>query len=236
MSSPRDTPGILTPVLLALTVVTGLIDAVSYLGLGRVFTANMTGNLVLLGFAAAGAPELSVSRSGAALAAFLVGALIGGRLVVQRGAGSRLRLTGAACGIEAALLAAAIAVALDARAGGEIDAAHMYAVIGLTGVAMGVRNATVRRLGVADLTTTVLTLTITGLGADSSLAGGTNANWARRLGAVFALLAGAAVGAWLVRSSLALALGTAATISALCGAVAYLADPEPVTPIGVRSM
>src|ERR1700742_1236078 len=66
--------------LLALTLVTGVVDAVSFLGLGRVFTANMTGNVVLLGFAVAGAPGLSISRSLVSLAAFLAGAAIGGRL------------------------------------------------------------------------------------------------------------------------------------------------------------
>ena len=66
--------------LTVLTFTTGLIDAVSYLGLGRVFTANMTGNVVLLGFAAVGAPGLSVTRSLIALEGFLVGAAFGGRL------------------------------------------------------------------------------------------------------------------------------------------------------------
>jgi uncharacterized membrane protein YoaK (UPF0700 family) len=69
------------PLLLYLfTSVTGLVDAVSYIALGHVFTANMTGNIVLLGFALAGVPGLSALRSLAALAAFLVGALIGGVL------------------------------------------------------------------------------------------------------------------------------------------------------------
>src|SRR5262249_59224931 len=66
-------------VLLALTFVTGIVDAVSYLGLGHVFTANMTGNVVLLGFAVAGASGLSVTRSSLSLVAFLAGAVCGGR-------------------------------------------------------------------------------------------------------------------------------------------------------------
>src|SRR5258708_6806272 len=64
----------------ALTVVTGLVDAVSYLKLGHVFVANMTGNVVFLGFAAAGASEHSVAPSLIAIGAFLVGAIAGGRL------------------------------------------------------------------------------------------------------------------------------------------------------------
>jgi len=70
----------LTRALLVLTFTTGLIDAVSYLALGRVFTANMTGNIVLLGFAFAGARGLSISRSSVALIVFLTGAVAGGRL------------------------------------------------------------------------------------------------------------------------------------------------------------
>ena len=73
--------GILPLVLLGLTVTTGIVDAVSYLAFGHVFTANMTGNVVFLGFAAAGAEGLSIGRSGTALAAFLAGAVLGGPLV-----------------------------------------------------------------------------------------------------------------------------------------------------------
>src|SRR2546425_12582849 len=72
-------PASLPLLLLVLTVTTGLIDAVSVLGLGRVFTANMTGNVVFLGFALARVPGFSAVRSLAALAAFLAGAVIGGR-------------------------------------------------------------------------------------------------------------------------------------------------------------
>src|SRR5438309_4872958 len=61
------------------TAITGLIDAISYLALGHVFTANMTGNVVFVAFAVAGAPGLSITRSLTALVAFLIGALIGGR-------------------------------------------------------------------------------------------------------------------------------------------------------------
>jgi len=74
----------------------------------------------------------------------------------------------------------------------------LYALIVLTAVAMGLRNATVRRLAVPDLTTTVLTLTLTGIAADSTLAGGRNPRLGRRLAAVLAIFAGSAVGAGLV--------------------------------------
>ena len=97
-----------------------------------------------------------------------------------------------------------------ASPGFDIDSAtpvnRLYAVIVLTAVAMGLRNATVRRLAVPDLTTTVLTLTLTGLAADSSLAGGNNPRPLRRIFSVVAMFAGAAIGAILLRYGLALPL------------------------------
>jgi len=224
LSSER--PYVLTPILLGLTAVTGLIDAVSYLALGHVFTANMTGNVVFLGFAAAGAQGLSVARSTAALAAFLSGAAVGGRLALSMAASPRHRWTGAAFGAEAGLLFVATLACLGARGGQPADAGCVYAVIGFTGLAMGVRNATVRKMGMPDLTTTVLTLTLTALAADSPLAGGQPERSARRAGSVVAMVAGAAAGAWLLRSSLPLALAVAAAISTLCATAAYLTSHE----------
>lgn len=184
--------------LLLLSVTTGLVDAISVLGLGKVFTANMTGNIVFLGFAAAGTPGFHAPVYIAALASFLLGALVAGR-IGKHHAGMPLRrwLITAAL-VEAVLLWIAAVVAIDFDVATQAPGASAYAIIALTGLAMGFRNATIRQLKVPDLTTTVLTLTLTGLAADSALAGGTNPNWARRVGAVFAILIGAAGGAWLV--------------------------------------
>src|SRR5437867_11417926 len=107
-SSPSPEP-ILAPLLLGLTVVTGLVDAVSYLALGHVFTANMTGNVVFLGFAAAGGRGLSAPRSGTAVVAFLIGAAIGGRRATGMRSAPRPRSTGCAAGARAALSFRAIA-------------------------------------------------------------------------------------------------------------------------------
>lgn len=182
-------------VLLGLTVVSGLIDAVSYLGLGHVFTANMTGNVVVLGFAAAGAPGFSVPHTATSLGCFLLGAVAGGRVTRWLGGGSRrtwARLTLAA---EAVLVGGAAAAAFAAPHA----TATRYAVIGLTAVAMGLRNATVRKLDVPGLTTTtVLTMTLTGLAADSRAGGGSGSRSPRRSAAVVAMAAGAWLGAWLV--------------------------------------
>jgi uncharacterized membrane protein YoaK (UPF0700 family) len=70
-------------ILLTMTAVTGIVDAVSFLALSRVFTAKMTGYIVLLGFAFAGATGISISRSAVALVAFLSGAVLGGVVVSE---------------------------------------------------------------------------------------------------------------------------------------------------------
>jgi uncharacterized membrane protein YoaK (UPF0700 family) len=81
------------PVLLVATAVTGVVDAVSFLALGHVFTANMTGNVVFLGFAFTGAPGLSIPYSSLSLLAFFVGALMGGRIAAQADSNSRRWIT-----------------------------------------------------------------------------------------------------------------------------------------------
>jgi len=211
------------PLLLYLfTAVTGLVDAVSYIGLGHIFTANMTGNIVLLGFAFAGVPGLSALRSLTALAAFLVGAVIGGRLATTLAPLSSNRWRMTAFGCEAVLL---LGSTLASIVSVPSDSTRLYAVIVLTGLAMGLRNATVRKIAQPDLTTTVLTLTITGLAADSSFAGGSNPRWQRRAISILLMFAGAFVGALLLRHSLALPLG-AATVFTVCGMVAFYGNPR----------
>ena len=179
--------------LLVLTFTTGLIDAVSFLGLGRVFIANMTGNVVFLGFGIAGADGLTVlaplarsrrvpARRGRSAAC------LGARLAARHPEHMARTLA-----IEVALLL----VACDWCAAVEIreDELSAYVAIVLLALAMGVRNATVRKLAVPDLTTTVLSLTLTGLAAESPPAGGTGRGSTRRIAAVGAMLLGALAGA-----------------------------------------
>jgi uncharacterized membrane protein YoaK (UPF0700 family) len=181
--------GPLPALLLVLTMVTGLVDAVSYLELGHVFVANMTGNVAFLGFAVADAKDFSIAASLVATAAFLGGALAGGRLGASTGQ-HRGRMLAIAAYVEIALVGAAFAASTLGL--GDFE---RYVLIVLLALAMGVQNATARRLGVPDLTTTVLTLTLTGLAADSALAGGKNPPPGRRLLATFTMFLGAAIGA-----------------------------------------
>ena len=187
--------GPLPPLLLALTLVTGLVDAFSYLALGRVFVANMTGNVVFLAFSLAGANGFSITASALAMVAFAAGAVLGGRLYVLM-AEHRGRLLLAATAAQVLLVLAAMVVAelvdLPARGGSRAT------LIVLVGFAMGTQNAVVRRLAVPDLTTTVLTMTITGIAADSRIAGGSGGKAGRRVLSALAMFLGALAGAALI--------------------------------------
>ena len=187
--------GPLPLLLIVLTVVTGLVDAVSYLKLGHVFVANMTGNVVLLGLAAGGVSEFSVAVSLVAMGSFLLGALAAGRLGSSTGE-HRGRFLALATYAQVCVVGAAFVVSLASSdvSGGILT----YTLVVLLAFAMGLQNAAARRLGVPDLTTTVLTQTVTGLAADSHFAGGANPNIARRLFAIAAMLIGALLGAALV--------------------------------------
>jgi uncharacterized membrane protein YoaK (UPF0700 family) len=188
-------------ILLGVTAQTGIVDAVSFFALGHIFTANMTGNVVFLGFALGGAAEFSTSRSSLALIAFLLGAAIGGHLATRMNSRPLTHWPSSAFVTEGLLLIAAALASLKLGKSSPENSIPLLAVIGLTALAMGTRNATVRKLGVPDLTTTVLTLTITGLAADSSVAGGTNPRWHRRIASVLAMFAGAAIGAVMLNRS-----------------------------------
>ncbi|MFF1259559.1 MULTISPECIES: YoaK family protein [unclassified Streptomyces] len=213
---PRRTT--LPAALTVLTVVSGIVDAVSYLGLGRVFAANMTGNVVIIGFAAAGAPGFSVLGSLTSLGAFLAGAVCAGRLTAVFAGRARQTWVRSVFVSEAVLLAAATAVAFAWP--GEAT----YALIAVLAWAMGLRNATVRKLAVPDMTTTVLTMTLTGLASESSLAGGTDPRPGRGITSVVAMLAGAGLGALLVLHH---GLGWPLLVGTLLVAVAAAGYREP---------
>jgi uncharacterized membrane protein YoaK (UPF0700 family) len=203
------------PVLLCiLTAVTGVVDAVSFLALGHVFVANMTGNVVFLGFAAAGAADLSVPASLAAIVAFMAGALMGG--LVTAGSTDRMRLLGVGVVVKIVLTAAALGVSLA----GAIDGPARYALIVLLAVAMGLQSAIVRRAAGSEPSTNVLTTTLTALAADAPIGGGAGPS-SHRVLAALTMLAGAAAGAalvlgngvhWALALAIALLAASAATI------------------------
>jgi uncharacterized membrane protein YoaK (UPF0700 family) len=183
--------GPLPVLLLGLTVMTGLVDAFSYLILGHVFVANMTGNVLFAGFALTGMGGISWPATLLAVAAFAMGAAFGGRWALARKP-HRGRLLAEAVAAQAVLM---LAAAIVASAAAVDDSPVRLSLIALLAIAMGLQNAVVRRLAVPDLTTTVLTLTVTGLFADT-MAPGVRL---RRIAGVVAMFAGAAVGGALLR-------------------------------------
>jgi uncharacterized membrane protein YoaK (UPF0700 family) len=250
VAPPRDAKdGLLPPLLVALTAVTGLVDSFSYLVLGHVFVANMTGNVVFFAFALAGVGGFSAPASVAAIGCFAVGALVTGRLGRSLAAGPgpspaagpgpspvarRELLLGVTAGIEAVIVAETVTMAaLTSR---PIPAGLRYALIVSLSLAMGAQNATARKLAVPDLTTTVLTLTITGIAADSPIAGATGAHAARRLISVAAMFGGALAGALLVLRVhivyplvIALVILAAAALAAVARARSPRTSPHPAT-------
>ncbi|HZZ64289.1 MAG TPA: YoaK family protein [Candidatus Baltobacteraceae bacterium] len=206
--------GPLPGILALLTLVTGFVDAVTYLKFGHVFVANMTGNIVFLGFGLAGAPGISVPGSLLALAAFLLGALIGGLFIRRYGDHHGHLLAYSSLFKVALLLMATIIAAVGLSP---------LAVIPELGITMGIQNAVARKIAIPDLTTTVLTMTLTGIMADSSLVGGSNPRLVRRILAVLTMFAGAFAGAALVLNrGIVPALGAAALIMALVSTSAWL--------------
>jgi uncharacterized membrane protein YoaK (UPF0700 family) len=208
----------LARILLLLTFSTGLVDGASYLGLGHVFTANMTGNVVLLGFGIAGSGGLPVVAPIVSLVAFVLGAAAAGRLAALTGASRRTQVLGALAA-EALLALAGTVIALATTV--HVGRFSGALVIALLALAMGARNAAVRRLAVPDLTTTVLTLTLTGLAADLGSGRGHLRDAVRRLSAVATMGVGAVIGALLLQVSLPLVLSGVVAF-ALAALIAWL--------------
>jgi uncharacterized membrane protein YoaK (UPF0700 family) len=227
LAPSRSAPfGPLPPLLVAMTVVTGLVDAFSYLVLGHVFVANMTGNVVFLGFAVAGAHGFSIAASLVALVSFGFGSVVGGRIVARYGH-HRGRHLASAMVVEAVFLAVSVVLALWSSNAPQHG--FRYALIVVLSLATGVQNASIRKLAVPDLTTTVLTMTVTGIGADSALGGGKGSKSGRRLVAVAAMFVGALVGALLVlHVRIVVPLATAFVVIAVVALTSYeagKADP-----------
>jgi uncharacterized membrane protein YoaK (UPF0700 family) len=211
--------GPLPPLLVAMTVVTGLVDAFSYLVLGHVFVANMTGNVVFLGFAVAGAHGFSIPASLVALVSFGFGSVLGGRIAARNGH-HRGRHLATAMMTECLFLATSVVLALCSSNPPQHE--FRYALIVVLSLATGVQNATIRKLAVPDLTTTVLTMTVTGIGADSWLGGGKGSKSGRRLVAIAAMFGGALLGAVLVlHAAIVLPLALALVVIAVVALASY---------------
>lgn len=225
MDTPIARPW-LVATMFTLTAAAGIIDAVSYLRLGHVFVANMTGNVLFIGLTLDPHSGLSPAAQVVALAGFVAGAALGGRL--GRRFGDRVRQwLWVACGSEAAVLTPVtvlVAVGVLPMSGGA-----SLITVALLAICFGLQTQTARRLAAPDLTTTVLTTTLTGLVADSVLGGGSDARFVPRFGSVLVMIVGAAIGAVLVQVSAAVAIGTAALL-VIVAAVLFATAPAPKPP------
>lgn len=200
-------------ILLALTFGSGMLDAVAFVKLGAVFVANMTGNVVLLGLAFARVAGPSLPAALVVVSAFALGSLASGR--AERIAASAWTLLRVVLFANACLVAAAALVLGLAGT----DGPARYAVLGLLAGAMGAQGVAARRAGVADLSTTVVTQDVSGLGADSRLAGGRYPHQRLRLESVSAMLLGALLSALLmmrVPHGPALAVGAVGALQFAC--------------------
>lgn len=204
--------------LLLLTFATGLVDAVSVLELGHVFVANMTGNVIFLGFWLVPHSGVDVTGALVAFVCFVLGAVIGGRLSRHLNAQVH-RWLAITMGFEVVMLSA-----LAALAGAGILDYHdnrKLLLIGGLALTFGVQNSTAQQFGIQELSTTVLTTTIVRIGFDSRLAGGTGQRERLRIGVVLTMCAGAAVGATMTRFTVAPVIALAAALVALSGAILW---------------
>jgi uncharacterized membrane protein YoaK (UPF0700 family) len=213
--------------LLLLTLATGLIDAVSVLVLGHVFVANMTGNVIFLGFWFVPHSGVDLTAAVVAFLGFLLGAVLGGRFARHLDHETRLWLT-AALGTNVVVL-----LVLAALAGTGVLGYHdntKLILIAALAVVFGGQNAAARQFGIAELSTTVLTSTIVGIGVDSRLAGGTGAREKLRYGVVATMCAGAVVGATMTRFMVAPVL--ALTAGVVLAALLIFRYGTPADPVG----
>lgn len=216
--------------MLALTFSTGIVDAAGYLRLDQVFAGNMTGNVVILGMAAVGGAGLPVLGPALALVCYLVGAAVAGRVLRTAGPGWGGRCTVLLGGV--GLVLAATALGLTVTGPGTV-ATRAVSALALA-LAMGAQAATARHLAVKDVTTVVVTSTLTGLAADSRLGAARGQGARRRLAVVALIIAGAVAGAALCQVHTGLAVAAAAlvvlTVTVLGHAFARSAARPPAKP------
>jgi len=184
--------------LLVLTAATGAVDGVSYLALDRVFTGNMTGNVLFVGFGLAGVDDIPVVNNLVALLTFVLGAALGSRLT-RRGAGGPVKLPRSSMVVQLVVVLGTIALAGVWLGLGRLGTTEMVVITGVLALLLGAQAAAVRHTGIRDLSTVVVTMTMVNLAADSRLAGGAGAAWFRRVGAIVTMGVGALAAALVIR-------------------------------------
>jgi uncharacterized membrane protein YoaK (UPF0700 family) len=214
--------------LLLLTFATGLADAISILVLGHVFVANMTGNVIFLGFWLAPKANIDLTAVAVALPTFVCTTIFSGRLSRHFGERTRRWIT-TVLATEIVLL-----VVLSILAGTGVLRYHdntKLVMIAVLAVTFGLQHSSARQFGIQELSTTVLTSTIVSLGLDSRLAGGTGEREKLRLSVVFTMCAGAFVGATMSRFVVAPVFAMTAVVVAISMLIFRFGPADTKTPL-----
>jgi uncharacterized membrane protein YoaK (UPF0700 family) len=206
----RDQARLHLTLMLVLTFSTGVVDAIGYLGLDKVFTANMTGNVVILAMGLTGQDGLPIVGPIVALAGFVVGATLAGRFLRGVPKGWHPRDTWVLSIVALLLLIALIPTAFVTST--PADPGIGLPVTALLAVAMGMQAGAARHIAVTDVTTVVITSTLAALAFDSRFGRSTGQTWFRRLAAVVLLALGALSGAALLLIAFWLGLALAAVL------------------------
>lgn len=217
--------------MLALTFSTGVADAVGYLGLDKVFTGNMTGNVVILGMAIAGADGLPVAGPLIALFAFMLGAAIGGRVLRPVAAGWTTHTTVLFGAV--GLVMAALSITLFATGGSPPKPFDLF-ITGFLAAVMGLQASVARHIAVKDVTTVVVTSTITGFAADSRFGSGKGQPWFRRSAAILLIGLGAGIGALLLMVHIGWGIALTSAITLLVTLLGHIAGRTHHAPAAGR--
>jgi uncharacterized membrane protein YoaK (UPF0700 family) len=234
-----DRPRLALAAMVTLTFVTGVVDAVGFLALDRVFTGNMTGNIVILGMGVAGADDLPVLGPAVALAGFTAGAFVAGLVLRQRHKavprpGWDIRITMLLTAGAAVLVALTIVAVVTSDA---VSPPLQVAMATATAAVMGQQAMVARALAVKDMTTVVVTSTLASLAGETWVDRRSGAITNRRLGAIGIIFLGAIAGALLLRIHIAVPFGLAAGVTVLVVLAGHLRlhDNRPAGELaGVR--
>jgi uncharacterized membrane protein YoaK (UPF0700 family) len=226
------------PVLMTLTLASGVVDAVSFLALGKVFTAFMTGNVVFLGLGAAGAfgsRDPNVLRVGVALVSFAIGAFVAAR-VLKRSGRSRIWPHGFAFALTGVLLAQVVFMVGWMVVSGYPSATFATCLAAISAVGMGMQGATVSSLGLRGVFTTAATGTVTFLAGAAADRPRSLVEPARHAGVLIFLFVGAITGGLLLVNARMYApvVPPLATALAIAGARMSGERPDPLLPRSER--
>jgi uncharacterized membrane protein YoaK (UPF0700 family) len=184
--------------LIGLTLSSGAIDAISFVALGKVFTAFMTGNIVFLGLGVADAGGPDVLRVLIALAAFAAG-VYGATKIVNGSSDLGKWSPGVAFALAGTVALQAGFLALWVTVSGRPGTESGDVLIGLMALAMGLQSGAVASLAVKGVFTTAATATLIFVMRDLAAPGDSDsAERARLTGVLLALFAGAAAGGLLL--------------------------------------